>query len=99
MKLHLGSRARRQAEKKEAWWAANRPAAQGMFAREFRDTLAVLVTTPGAGVAWPTERRPTLRRILMPETQNHIYFRVDDTKQCVHVLAVWGVRRGRSSKR
>ena len=98
MKLHLGKRALRQAEKQEAWWAENRPAAPDMFAREFRDTLALIRTTPGAGVPWPTTRRPNLRRIVMPKTQNHIYFRVDEAKRTIHVLAVWGGPRGRGPK-
>ncbi len=85
-------------EKQEAWWAENRPAAPDLFAREFRDTLELIRTTPGAGVRWPTPRRPTLRRILMPRTQNHVYFRVDKAKQVVHVLGVWGAPRCRGPK-
>jgi hypothetical protein len=60
--------------------------------------LRFIRTTPGAGVGWPTPRRPTLRRILMPMTQNHIYFRVDEATQTVLVLALWGAPRGRGPK-
>jgi hypothetical protein len=48
------------------------------FADEFRKTLALLEHSPHAGALWPTTKRPTLRRILMPETHNHLYYRVDD---------------------
>jgi plasmid stabilization system protein ParE len=85
----------------EAWWAENRPAAPTLFAREFRDTLELIRTTPGVGIGWPTKRRPTLRRILMERTGNHIYFRyfrVDEKKQVVHILAVWGAPRGTTPK-
>ena len=82
----------------ETWWAQNRPTAPDLFAREFRDTLEQIRTMPGSGTAWPTERRPTLRRILMPRTQNHIYFRVDRKAQTVHVLAVWGAPKGTTPK-
>jgi plasmid stabilization system protein ParE len=78
----------------EAWWAENRPAAPDLFAREFRGTLDEIRMMPGAGIAWPTLRRPTLRRILMPRTENHVYFRVDEKTQTVHVLVVWGAPRG-----
>jgi plasmid stabilization system protein ParE len=82
----------------DAWWAENRPAAPTLFARKFRDTLELIRTTPGAGIAWPTRRRPNLRRILMQRTENHIYFRVDEKTQTVHVLAVWGAPRGTTPK-
>ncbi len=98
VKLHLGKRALRQAEKEDAWWAENRPASPHLFAREYRDKLELIRTTPGAGVGWPTARRPALRRILMPKTQNHIYFRVDEASRTIHVLAVWGAPKGRGPK-
>jgi plasmid stabilization system protein ParE len=82
----------------EAWWAQNRPTAPDLFAREFRDTLEQIRTMPSSGTAWPTERRPSVRRILMPRTENHIYFRVDRKAQTVHVLAVWGAPKGTTPK-
>jgi plasmid stabilization system protein ParE len=82
----------------EAWWAENRPLAPELFAREFRDTLELIRTTPGVGIGWPTQRRPTLRRILMSKTENHIYFRVDEKAQVVHILAVWGAPKGTTPK-
>jgi hypothetical protein len=39
-----------------------------------------------------------LRRILMPRTENHVYFEVDEMTQTVHVLAVWGAPKGRTPK-
>lgn len=96
VKLHLGKRLLRQVEKQEAWWAENRPAVPHLFAREFRDTLEHIRTTPGAGVPCPTPRRPDLRRMLMPKTRNHIYFRVKG--QTIHIFAVWGAPRGRGPK-
>lgn len=98
MKLHLAKRALRQVERKEAWWAENRPAAPDLFAREFRDTLEYIRTTPGSGIGWPTPQRPSLRRILMSKTQNHIFFVVDEKAQAIHVLAIWGAARGRAPK-
>ncbi len=89
VKLHLGKRLLRQVERHEAWWAQNRPSAPDLFAREFRDTLELISAPPGAGVAWPTQRRPTLRRILMPKTRNHVYFRVDSTRGVIYLLGVW----------
>jgi plasmid stabilization system protein ParE len=98
VKLHLGERARSHVQGQEAWWAENRPAAPDLFAREFKETLEHIRTVPGAGVRWPTSQRPSLRRILMPRTLNHVYFRVDEEKGVVHVLAVWGAPRERTPK-
>jgi hypothetical protein len=64
----------------EAWWAAHRSAAPDLFAREFRDALQYILTTPGAGTPWPTPRRPDLRRVLMPRTKNHLYKAVESLR-------------------
>ncbi len=98
MKLRVGRRAQRQADKMEEWWVANRPAAPSLFTDELEETFQRICDMPGAGVHWPTPRRPNLRRILAPRTQNHVYFRVDDKTQTVHVLAVWGAPKGRGPR-
>jgi len=98
VRLQVGSRAQRQADKLEDWWAANRSSALGLFTDELEETFRLVCDTPGAGVGWPTPKRPTLRRILMPRTQNHVYFRVDELREVVHVLAVWGNLRGQAPK-
>jgi plasmid stabilization system protein ParE len=82
----------------ERWWRDHRPLASDLFTNELEETFAFLCEHPGAGVHWPTARRPNLRRILMPRTENHIYFRVDDASQAVHVLAIWGAPRGRGPR-
>ena len=98
MKLRIGKRAQRQADKIEAWWVEHRPAAPTLFTDELAWTFQHLCQRSSAGVRWPTSRRPMLRRILMPRTENHVYFMVDEMTQTVHVLAVWGVPKGRTPK-
>ena len=98
MKLQVGKRAQRQADKIEEWWAENRPAVATLFTDELEGTFETICERPRAGIAWPTPRRPTLRRILMPKTQNHVYFRVDESKQIIHVVGVWGAPRGGGPK-
>jgi len=82
----------------EHWWVEHRPAAPTLFADELEATLKQVCEMPGAGVAWPTPRRSSLRRILMPRTRNHVYFRVDEQHQIVVVLAVWGAAKQRGPK-
>ncbi len=98
MKLELAEPAQRQAADIEGWWAENRPAASSLFAQEFRDTLEFIRTNPGVGIGWPTDRHPDLRRVIMPRTRHHLYFRVDVPSQVVQVLAVWGAPRGSGPK-
>jgi plasmid stabilization system protein ParE len=78
----------------EAWWVANRPKAPTLFTDELEATFRLLCELRNAGVGWPTTRRPELRRLLMPETKNHVYFMVNEKTQTVHVLSVWGGPRG-----
>jgi len=96
VKLRVGKQAQRQASRIEQWWLEHRPAAGALFIDEIDRTFRLLCETPGAGVRWPTARRPNLRRVLMPNTGNHVYFRVDEAKRTVHVLAIWGAPRGRT---
>lgn len=96
MKIELAEPARRQALTIDDWWAAHRPAAPALFAQELRETLEYVRRNPGVGTRWPTGSRPDLRRVIMPRTKHHLYFRVDAARQVVLVLAVWGAPRGGS---
>ena len=98
MKLRIGKRAQRQAEKIESWWVEHRPAAARLFTDELERTFRHICERSSAGVQWPTPRRPKLRRILMPRTENHVYFLVDEMTETIHVLAVWGAPKGRTPK-
>jgi plasmid stabilization system protein ParE len=98
VKLRVARRAQRQIERIEAWWAANRPAAPTLFIEELEETFQRICAHPSSGVGWPTSRRPTLRRILMLRTQNHVYFRADESEETVRVLAVWGAPKGGGPK-
>jgi plasmid stabilization system protein ParE len=98
VKLRVGKRAQQQAKKIEAWWVEHRPAAPTLFLDELEGTFGYITEVRDAGVRWPTPRRPTLRRILLPRTQNHVYFLIDEPTAMVHVLAVWGAPRGTTPK-
>jgi hypothetical protein len=98
VKLRVGKRAQQQAKRIEAWWVEHRPAAPTLFLDELERTFRYIVQVRDAGVRWPTPRRPTLRRILMTRSQNHVYFVIDESNATVHVLAVWGAPRGTTPK-
>ena len=98
MKLQVAERAQRQADKLDAWWAENRPAAPRLFASELEEVLRLICESSVVGIRWPTPRRPALRRILMPRTKNHIYFVINARTDTVLVVAIWGAPKGRNPK-
>lgn len=98
MQLRVGKRAQKQAEKMEAWWVENRPDAPTLFVDELEETFRYICDVRSAGVRWPTPRRPNLRRILMPRTNNHVYFVIDEASETVRVHAVWGAPKGSTPK-
>ncbi len=69
MKLRVGKRAQKQAANIEQWWVEHRAASPDLFAGELEQTFHHICSVRVAGVGWPTPRRPTLRRILMPRSQ------------------------------
>jgi plasmid stabilization system protein ParE len=98
VKLRIGKRAQRQAERIEEWWIEHRPQAPGLFTGELQSVFEAICERSDAGIGWPTARRPKLRRILMPRSENHVYFQVDDDGETVYVLSIWGGPRGTSPK-
>jgi plasmid stabilization system protein ParE len=98
VKLRVGKRAQPQARKIEGWWVEHRPAAPSLFTDELERTFRHITQVGDAGIRWPTPRRPNLRRILMPRSNNHVYFLIDEPTATVHVLAVWGAPRGMTPK-
>ena len=97
MRIRVSARARREADRGEAWWRVNRPDAVDVFTRELLHILALLRDNPHLGVLYEAVRfEAPVRRILMPKTESHIYHaRIGEE---VVILAVWGARRRRGPK-
>ena len=38
----------------------------------------------------------TIRRVLLPNTEQHIYYSIDEASETVTIRTIWGARRGRS---
>lgn len=98
MKLRVGKRAQQQIVRMDRWWVEYRPSAPTLFLDELRAAFERICEVPDAGARWPTARRPSLRRILVGSTKNHVYFLVDEAADTVYVLAVWGAPRGTTPK-
>ena len=79
--------------------ARNRPSAPGLFALELTDAIAAITSQPDAGVAHATFGREIVRRVLLPTTEQHVYYTVDPIARVIIVhTTIWGARRGRRPK-
>jgi plasmid stabilization system protein ParE len=98
VKLLITPRARRQVERAGRWWEENREKSPGLFAEELAEAERHLTTLPESGEPWRIRRRHTVRRWLLPKTEQHLYYLHDLERKVVVVLALWGARRGRGPK-
>jgi plasmid stabilization system protein ParE len=98
MKIEIARRASRQIERANNWWHENRPYAPSLFEEEFEWALHQLSVMPTAGVAYPTARRPLLRRLLLKKTGYHVYFALERGETVVVIHSAWGARRGRGPR-
>lgn len=96
MKLRLTPRALSEAKRLKTWWRKNRQAAPDLFDDEMAATVELIRTMPTLGTIYPASIGAVVRRVLMPKTQNHVYYAVH--KNEIVVLALWGAPRGRGPK-
>lgn len=68
-----------------------------LFAEELRNALDLIRTTPWLGSAYQAMRGREHRRVLMPKTRYHVYYRVCGPDR-VRVVAIWSTVRGRGPR-
>jgi plasmid stabilization system protein ParE len=83
-------RARRQAAATQRWWIANRTAAPTMFRDELARVIELLQDNPHLGIRI---RGRDVRRLLLPDSQQFIYYRVRPRADRIEILALWGAAR------
>ncbi len=94
MNFEISKRARRQIERIQAWWLEHRPAARDLFLEELELAEQQLRETPTLGVVYTQHRTGAVRRVLLPRTHHHLYYRYQPSRDLLTVLAVWGAPRG-----
>ena len=87
MRLRLTRRALADAKRMKTWWRRHRTKSPDLFERELDEVLERVLATPTLGTPYESEGAEVgVRRLLMPKTQNHVYYAV--TAEEVLVLTV-----------
>jgi plasmid stabilization system protein ParE len=99
VKLEISKRAHRQIERIQAWWVKQRPVAPSLFLDELAAAECQLRATPELGSIYNTEHTTgTVRRVLLPKTHHHLYYRYRADRGELTVLCVWGNPKERGPK-
>jgi plasmid stabilization system protein ParE len=69
------------------WWTIHRDTSPQLVMDEFERCVALLKSSPDAGVRFHRARAPGVRRLIMRRTKHHVH---DDANAIVYILAVWG---------
>lgn len=83
-------RARRQAATAQLWWVENRTAAPTMLRDELARVISLLARHPELGIRI---RGHEIRRLLLPDTEQFIYYRVRHRAKRIEILALWSAAR------
>lgn len=86
--------ARSQIQEISRWWRANRPKNPGLFREELVGIRQLLARMPAAGPVYDSPDHRDVHRMLLPRTQHHVYYVIDQQQRIVTVLAVWHTARG-----
>ncbi len=77
------------------WWRAHRPDVAALFEEELEAATQKLATLPPTpGLVYETVQGKVIRRLLLPKTEQHVYFWIDEALDKVVIHTVWGARRG-----
>jgi plasmid stabilization system protein ParE len=87
------AKAQRQAFACDGWWRAHRKAAPDLFQEELDHAVDSLSTFPDRGQLCPSRGKP-VRYLVLARTRYLVYYRVDDARAQVRVLAVRSALRG-----
>ncbi len=72
------------------WWCVHRPEAPWLVLDEFEGCVALLESSPDAGVGFARTSVRGVRRVLLKRTRHFVYYVHDEHRAMVYVIAVWG---------
>ena len=98
MKIKLTPRAQRRVKVVGAWWREHRPNVPDLFAEELAWAKNELLSRPYLAPIYAIVEGRVFRRLLLPKTEQHVYYVVDKAADLVIVHTIWGARRGRGPR-
>jgi plasmid stabilization system protein ParE len=96
--LRVSDRARRRIRAEDKWWRHNRSLAPDLFKQELADACDRILRAPRVRQVYATIEGTSIWRVLMPVTEQHVYFSIDEEADEVVIETVWGARRQRGPK-
>jgi plasmid stabilization system protein ParE len=91
VKVRFSPRARQRARLVTTWWRANRPSAPDLLEQELGRATRQLAEKPDLGLVYQTARGKLIRRLLLPKTEQHVYYSVDDDSRTIVIQTIWGL--------
>lgn len=91
MRVVLSPRARRELTRLVEWWTQNTGAPPAVLFSELKDAAQRVGEVPHQGTRFAVVRGRVIFRLLLRESQVHLYYRVDH--DAIRVLTVWSTAR------
>jgi plasmid stabilization system protein ParE len=89
----IAARARTAIERAIVWWRANRAGAWNLVLDELEAALAQIAYVPSSGASYESRSVANVRRWLLPGSNYHIYYTVDDKNRVVTMRMLWHASR------
>jgi len=98
VKIRVSGRARVRIRKLDDWWRNHRLKAPELFKQELAAAFERIQQVPKPRPPYGQISGEPVWRVLMPKTEQHVYYTVDEVAAEVVIQTVWGARRGRGPK-
>ena len=95
MIIRFTVRAQRRVDFVDRWWREHRPEAPDLFKDELAAAQRQLMANPHIGALHCRVRGELFRRLLLKETRQWLYYRVNADRNWIVIHTVWGAQRGR----
>jgi plasmid stabilization system protein ParE len=91
--VRVSARASTRIKKIDEWWRNSRDTSD-LFKDELAEACKRIARAPKQRAPYATIAGRPVWRVLLPKSEQHVYYTIDDTRSEVVVETVWGARRG-----
>jgi hypothetical protein len=98
VKIRISRRARTRIRAQDEWWREERRDAPDLFKQELTAAFERILRAPKVRNPYGRIESDPVWRVLMPRTEQHVYYSVDDDAGEIVIETVWGARRRRGPK-